>query len=829
MPTVPPHDCTRTCWPASLLAALSAAAVLLPALATGLHAAELKTPAPPAAKVEGTPGTRTVCYWVFAESAEKADPNGAWYLKEMPGKVTTLSQPCVVKNAPAVLDATNKIVLTLQPVDGAVKYHIFRTEELPAPKLEVTAKKPGADTFCYWVQGHNGWRHSALAGPFEAKCSRADFENTLKMVPASPSQNDFSIWVTETPQTPLGRAMDVIGMRRSYSPTTHTATWATKNNGFLGAWGPPPEPLTPATAKPVGTGLFLLASTDKLTVEDTGQPLKETQAPTVNETVAQDFAARLGSPQSSRSVHNGNAISTSFNGETSMGPNFYGGYCPLELTVLANSGGKNYYQSQPGAYPGYKSTLSAAAFALRSQTESQHCVLQVNLDSQGMGDAIGMDLTNNYHGGVRDGGDEGGELVRSVQSRFLDESRLTLAEAAPAGATILKVTALSGNSGTGRTVINASRQHSAGRIDHVVNCDIFGAGTAWTKAMEGWFMSFDIDMVKGKRTWFQVVQVVDAEHVKVLMPINWRRDINLGFSRFIYNPAKGAKLPSLQALGYTYGGPEPENARQTLYTNPLAVGVLPKALEPAAAEGKYQLAPGAFLADPWRADGGLHVEALAQAWAKGDAVILAPGNSQSMCDWWGLHGGEIGPNDYVKGIQIVNWFENRPASGIAFDAQNIGIGLRVELPADRQGNGVIVVGEPVDGAFIAAPDVPALRCYNAPIPFVQGSKARTALEIVAPSGEVPLSVSKDGVTLGGALKGSGQTRGEALLSGDGKRTAFTVTFPRPCAAKPVVLVSANQFARHRLAAVDAQGFTVEFEEAPKAGKDNVTVWWMAQE
>jgi hypothetical protein len=804
-------------------------AVLSTVVTMSAISAELKTPAPPSANVEGAPGARTLCYWVFAESAEKADLSGAWYLKDMPGKVTDLSQPCVVTNAPGKLDAANKLILTLKPVEGAVRYHVFRTEELPAPKLEIAVLKPGPDTLYYWVQGHNGWRHSALSGPFEARCDRAVFENTLKVVPASPAQNDFSIWVTETPQPPRGRGMTVIGLRRSYSPTTHSAVWVQKNNGMLGAWGPPPEKVTPATAKPVGTGLFLAASTNALTVEDSGLALRETQAPSVNETIPQDFATRLATPQSSRFVHNGNTFSTTFAGEANMAPNFYGGYNPLELNVNAVSGGKNYYQSQPGAYPGYKSTLGVAALTLRSQTESQHCVLQVNLDSQGMGDAIGMDLTCHYHGGVRDGGDEGGELVRSVQNRSLDEGSAEVAEDALVGATVVKVAKLAGSSGTGRTLVNVSRAHAAGRIERVVNCDIHGDGTGWTKAMEGWFISFDVDNVKGKRSWFQVVKVVSPTHLKVLMPTNWRRDINLGMSRFIYNPAKGQKLPSLQALGYTYGGPEPENARETLYSNPLAVGVLPKALEPAAAEGKYQLAPGAFLADPWRAGGGLHVEALAQEWTKGDKLVLAIGISQSMCDWWGLHAGEIGPNDYVGGINIVNWFENRPANGIAFNAQNIGIGMRVTLPADKQGNGVIVMGEPVDGAFLASPDVPALRCYHSAIPYVQGSKARTALEVVAPSGEVPLSVSKDGVSIGGALKGSSQTRGEAVLSGDGKRTTFTVAFARPCAVRPVVLISANQFARSRLAAVDAGGFTVEFEEAPKSGKDNVTISWMAQE
>ena len=99
-------------------------------------AVELPDPQPPTAKVVGTPGTRTLCYWVFAESAEKATGGANWYLSAMPGKVTNLSGPCIVKNAPDTLDADNKVVLTLHPVPGAVKYHVLRTELLPAPSLQ---------------------------------------------------------------------------------------------------------------------------------------------------------------------------------------------------------------------------------------------------------------------------------------------------------------------------------------------------------------------------------------------------------------------------------------------------------------------------------------------------------------------------------------------------------------------------------------------------------------------------------------------------------------------------------------------------------------------
>ncbi|HEY3397875.1 MAG TPA: hypothetical protein VGM19_09495 [Armatimonadota bacterium] len=815
-------------------------AVMFLALTGAAWAAELPTPAPPTAAVVGAAGTRTVCYWVFAESAEPAPTAGSWYLKAMPGKVTSLSQPCVVKNAPDTLSAANKVVLTIIPVAGAVRYHILKTEELSPPNVTASAQNPGATTLYYWVQGHNGWRSSPLVGPIPLKCDLATFSNSLSISPTSSSQWKQSAWVTTTPEPPVGRKPQVLGL---LTPQTflgaakfpyvmgHNATWA-KENKLLAAWGPPPYPVTAATEVPFGTGKYLLASVaaDSLTVEDIGQDLQMTQPPTVNETTTQDFAARLGQPQSSRSVHQGAILSSNFTGGSAMENDFYAGYCPFDLNVVAERGGINYYWPQPAGYPGYKSTMRVANFALTSYTESQHSALDVTLSTYGTGDAITQGANLELHAGNRDAGDEGGELMRTFITRFLDQGQTKVDQDAPVGARVIKAnvgaTGISG--GTGRTIVNLTQAYSGGRIDHVENVDIFGAGTQWTPAMLGWLMSFDVDNVKDKRSWFQVTEVVSPTHLKLMMYTTWRPDMNLGYSRFIYNAAAGQKLPSLAAEGLTYGGPEVWTNPKTLYTNPMAIGVLPKALEPAAAAGKYLLAPGASLADPWQQDGGFHVEPLAQAWKTGDTVVLTPGTSQPMTGWWGNYVGELGPNDYMTSINALGGFQ-RPVNGPAFKAAGFGIGMRIDLPDERQGNGVIVLGEPVDGAFLGAPEVPLLRCYSSQIPFVQGSQARTALEIVAPTGESLLSVSKEGVTVAGALRGSAATRGEARFSGDAKRTSFVVTFAKPLGVKPVVVLNANQFARCRLAAVATTGFTVEFETAPPAGQDNVTIWWMAQE
>ena len=248
-----------------------------------------------------------------------------------------------------------------------------------------------------------------------------------------------------------------------------------------------------------------------------------------------------------------------------------------------------------------------------------------------------------------------------------------------------------------------------------MNCDVYGDGTNWGPEHAGWFISFEIDNVRGKRSWFNISEVLSPTHIRVVMHTNWRRDANLGYSRFIYNRGKGQTLPSLKAAGLTYGGAEggPSDAlfaslepaakeklkgKGALYTNPAAIGTLPKSLEGAAALGRFQIAPGTYFDDPWN-EGGLHVEPITTEWKAGDRIIAAIGTCQTMSISWGWLDGELGPNDWVQGYNCGSFFQNRPANGIAFNAYNMGIGMRIELPKDRQGNGVIVNGESVGWRF----------------------------------------------------------------------------------------------------------------------------------
>lgn len=823
-----------------------------------VHAAVLKTPSPPTAQIVGKAGNRSLCYWVFAESAQQANTTGAWYLMEFPGEVTNLSQPCIVTNAPDALDANNKVVLTLKPVEGAVKYHVFKTELLPAPRLEITVKKPGADTLYYWVQGHNGWRNSLLGGPFPVKCDVQDFANTITVYPGSLNQFKHSIWVTKTPDVPYTRGFNVVSLYSYHSkfempryPVSFTQTQAR-----MVTLGPGVFEVTAPEVLPEGTGKFLLASVaaGTLTVEDTGAELKLTQAPSINETLPQTFEQRFNQPQSSRYVHNGNYFNSVINRKSSMENDYYGGYYPLELNATVESGGIYEYELPPDIHsgPGYKSTMGLFRASLDTRTCGQYSANDTMLNAYGAGDSVVMGLFGNFHGGNREGGDEGGSLLRTFITRSLDESTVTLTKDASKGTRYL-ATAGDAGSGTGRILTNLSQAQHPGRIDHVVNCDVFGASTNWTPALRGSFLSFDIDNVNGKRSWFEIAEVLSPTHLKVLMITNWRCDINLGYSRFIYNPQRGQTLPTMSDTGLTYGGPEvtiPTNAlfaklekddpellkhKELLYTNPWAISKLPKALEGEAAKGNYLMAPGTYFDDPWRANGQLHVEALGQDWHAGDKLDVAIGTGQGMTFSWGWIDGQFGPNDFANGYNCGAYIDNRPINGSAFNAANMQLGVNITLPNERMGNGVIVKGEPLDGAYLGAPDVPLLRCYHSQIPYMQGSLKAKAMQIVAPGGETPLAVAKDRVSVSGtlvvdgALHGSAATRGKAVFTATGKQTRFTITFARPLTSEPVITLSTNQFARCRLASVSTRAFVVEFEEAPKQGKENLTIWWMAQE
>ena len=60
------------------------------------------------------------------------------------------------------------------------------------------------------------------------------------------------------------------------------------------------------------------------------------------------------------------------------------------------------------------------------------------------------------------------------------------------------------------------------------------------------------------------------------------------------------------------------------------------------------------------------------------------------------------------------------------------------------------------------------------------------------------------MTVNGSIQGNAQTRGEALLSGDGKHNVFHITFAKAFSVKPIVLITTNQFARSRLVSIGCE-------------------------
>ena len=84
-----------------------------------LYAAELATPRPPGLERLGQSGTNTACYWVAAANESN--------------QLTDLSDPVSITNLPDALNERNKVLVRIQPVEGAQTYYVLKTEILQAP------------------------------------------------------------------------------------------------------------------------------------------------------------------------------------------------------------------------------------------------------------------------------------------------------------------------------------------------------------------------------------------------------------------------------------------------------------------------------------------------------------------------------------------------------------------------------------------------------------------------------------------------------------------------------------------------------------------------
>ena len=166
-------------------------------------------------------------------------------------------------------------------------------------------------------------------------------------------------------------------------------------------------------------------------------------------------------------------------------------------------------------------------------------------ENYGTGDTSNIVSWTTIHGSNKDGGDEGTGPYWGQIRRVLEEFPDTLTADAPRGAVALTVEKANYLAGTGRLLVNLSQTYQAGRVTRVGNVDVHGKGTAWTPAMVGRWISFDVDTIKGHRMWYQISAVSSPTELTILARTGWSTECNLGYSRHIWDPRDHARPPAL--------------------------------------------------------------------------------------------------------------------------------------------------------------------------------------------------------------------------------------------------------------------------------------------
>ncbi|HEY3397961.1 MAG TPA: hypothetical protein VGM19_09930 [Armatimonadota bacterium] len=809
----------------SVSCVLAVAILLSGAVAAGA----IPIPAAPQVTVVGAAGTAQATYWVAAQ--DKA------------GMFTTCSPGVTVTNLPSKLDAANYARVQIAPVEGAAKYYVLKTMIVAKPDpVTIKVATPGDKTSYYWIVPMNGFRYGPLSGPYEAKCG--DPQGNVLTWTLVNGASWYSVFRTDSATPPAGRFHCVVG---------HQLGMATNLRGNYGGGAPAPTatdpgalgfgvvgfPATDPTKPPLGDGEFLVATSAGEEVKDTGQALTFFEAVNVNET-ERVAMTQYAEGQPSTRTFKGAGVSGTTNLPNLSRPSFIAQLSEFEIDQNFISGGHSDYNAQGG----WKSEIEALTVRQSSQTATQLAAASFVQENFGTGDTSNLVSWTTMHGSNKDGGDEGTGSYWGQVRRVLDEFDDTLTADAPRGAVALAVQKANYTAGTGRLLVNLSQVYKEGRIARVGGVDVHGMGTAWTAAMMGSWISFDVDTVNGHRMWYQITGVQSPTELTILARTGWSEKANLGYSRFIWDPA-------------TQPGPQPANAGED------AQYVLPKENEAGAKSGAYQICPGTLLGAPWRVGQTLNVEPLGQAWKAGDQVQVAPGPQIWAAMAYFRLWGDYSPQDYITGINLSN-LGSRPTNtaGILIGnpgAANFRKGVEVYVARDGRGDGFVVSvanswnerGDAAGnagmyrGAFVAPVNLPALvdeynLCPRLTFTRPAADLMQNTLSVQGPD-KTPLMqfnwhdiAVTSPLTLGGpvtvksTLTGSDQTRGKGVYSGDGVATKVTIKFAKAFGGEPFVTISTNQFARARLAEVTADHITVEFEQAPTAGTNNVVVYWMAQ-
>ncbi len=805
----------------------------------------LPRPPQPRITIHGRKGNGRAAYWIIARNKK--------------GRLTMPSEPLVVDDLPDILNNDNYIEITPVSLSGAAEYLVLKTMPM-TQKIKATIKsgKSGIKKYYYWVQWCNNWRESSLSGPFVVNCNQAR-GNVISWEPIKYA-SWYNVFRTDTPEPPIGRGFFAVGLQVA----------AVKSMGYNGAVRGPTtitdkgrlaqavcgRPATSITEPPMGEGLFLLGKVkgnELITIKDTGQALQRVLVPNVNETQRINITGPSANQGNIAGFLGGQYVLRPENRIKHLRmPSFSAGH--LETMVVENrvpAGGHSEYPNPGNGTKGWKSWIAAVSARVISHTASQHGSLTGHLDVYGSGDAIPLCSMVNMYGSNNDPGDEGTYSIRNSVRRRLNAYEAYMAADAMRGSEWLRLNRLSFNAaGTERLVVNKTQTHQQGRISHVDNCDVFGRGTEWKSNMRGWWISFDVDTIKGGsergassarddyRMWYWVTEVVSPTHLRILAKTGWSNSCNLGYSRFIWDPE-------------TMKGPRPTA------TNSGALTRLPDDKKAAAENGGYWLCPGVLLADDWKRGRSLHVEPLQQKWNKGDKIRITAGPQAFVAMGRFMLWGDYLPQDMVGGLDLRNNGNRRtnfPAIQIGTPGKNnFSVGVEVSLPQNGDGDGIVISaatgwdhkGFPdgnggVRRAAVVVPDnIPAMvgehnwryphirwefKQQGKPDSLVIGMKNAPAAARFDRKGNTEIRSLK----ISEQLKGNFRTRGKAIFRPNGEERCFTIKFKHPCMNEPFVTISTNQFIPSRLAQVSKDGFQVEFQQPPHADKD-VIIYWLAQE
>ncbi|MHB9131780.1 MAG: hypothetical protein ACYDBB_11915 [Armatimonadota bacterium] len=729
------------------------------------------------------------------------------------------------------------LLVTPKVSDTAAEYRILRVPTVtPAPPTVEVVNK-GNDTVYYWLVAHAALLRSPMAGPAIAQgCDAKNLKNIVRW-PKTEPYTEYTVLRTTTPAPPAG-IMQVL--RLWGSPVTEFID----TNGTRLSHDYPCYPQgTVVGSAPIGNGPFLVgiskgpmakavdAAAVNAPVSDTGE-LKMIDVPPTRLISEMQISKSLDRDTiNAVNATNDGALMLNITNNQPLGKYNFGGPMGLYVNQRDVAGGHNDYGLFGGS-PLQKSFHIPLRVDQYNYTAGQMASFVIFGGKYGEGDNVLFTTHTTSEGLTEDGGDEGTEIFMASANLKRVAGDYELAADATRYSTRLSVKTIKQVSiGTGRPVVNLTQAVSTGAIiriddDMVVDPTIpqnvaanrvtrlTGEGTAFTKEMEGWYISLDCDSLdNGLRQWYRVTRVNSPTSLDIYAYTFFSGSTYLG-----------------HAANVVYHG---EKYRGGIKTEPR-----PKPDPKSAKDGKerYLLVPATTIGEYPTPSGGsqLTVLPLARPWSKGDKlqVVAGPQTNLSLGKF-GI-GGNLLPQDFAYGFWIhndTNRLSNDPAFYIMGAWRSA---VKMELDARGLSNGMEFLGKanPDGGIFVSSPDNTLLRVTG--VPIVLGSSSKDGEWVFAKGrhdGEKVVGISDTSLTLGEnvSLKGGGMLRGRVRFSGDGKMTSFTIKFPKAYRMTPYIVAGSNMPIGMGVSKVTAEQCTVTFAAAPPTGQDNVEVTWMIME